>query len=314
MTSDDNPSRIPVPKHTANFISRGGTPHAHQGRQGSRSQPGEKRRRRSGRSPQSGGGARKEWVVAALMGGVVMVAVLGLWVMGRMHSGGGESEVAVADRTESSATSEKWHGPIPSVIAERFVDAKSQAERLELVRNPAQVGSAMEAFFKSGPGSTERIKGFYPLVSGSSGDLVFETYSVEFDNAPSRQLSVSLDPKGAKVDFECYARFGSVAWEDLLGGNVTEAGELRVIIEPGGYYANEFSDEQKWIHFRATSPDLSEKLDFYLDRSSPAVRDIQDSGATAFRATLSVRAVNGSAKRRQFEITAVKALEWVEPG
>jgi hypothetical protein len=314
MTSDNNPSRIPVSKHTANFIARNGTPHAHQGRQGSRSQPGEKRRRRSERGKPSGGGARKEWVVAALMGGVVVVAVLGLWIMGRMHSGGGKIEAAVSDRAESSSTSGKWHGPVPSVIAERFVEAKSQAERLGLVRNPSQVGPAMEAFFKNGPGSTERIKGFYPLVNGSSGDLVFESYSVEFDNAPPRRLSVSIDPQGAKVDFECYARFGSVTWEDLLGGKVTEAGELRVMLEPGSYYINEFSDEQKWLHFRATSPDLSETLDFYLDRNSPSVRDIQDSGATALRATLSVRAVNGSAKRRQFEITAVKALEWVEPG
>ena len=248
------------------------------------------------------------------MGGVAIVAVLGLWVMGRMYSGGGKNEAAEADRAESSAPREKWHGPIPSVIAERFVEAKSQAERLELVRNPTQVGSAMEAFFKSGPGSTERIKGFYPLVNSSSGGLVFESYSVEFDNAPPRRLSVSIDPQGAKVDFKCYARFGSVALEDLLGGKVTEAAEIRVTLEAGGYYIDEFRNEQKWLHLKATSPDLPEPLDFYLDRQSPSVRDIQDSGATAFQATLSVRAVNGSEKRRQFEITAVKALEWVEPG
>jgi hypothetical protein len=253
-------------------------------------------------------------VVAALIGSVVIVAVLGLWVMGRMYSGGGKTAVAVADREESSALREKWHGPIPSVIAERFVEAKSQAERLELVRNPSQVGSAMEAFFKNGPGATERIKGYYPLVNGSSGDLVFETYSVEIDNAPPRLLSVSIDPQGAKVDFECYSRFGTVAWDDLLSGKVTEAAEVRVMLQAGGYFVDEFRDEQKWLHFKAASPDLSQTMDFYLDRQSPSARDIQEPGARVFRATLSVRAVNGSEKRRQFEITAVKALEWVEPG
>jgi hypothetical protein len=256
----------------------------------------------------------KEWVVAGLMGGLVMAAVLGLWVMGRMHSGDGRHEVEVADRAESSAPAKKWHGPVPSAIAERFVEAKSQEERLELVRNPAQVGPAMEAFFKNGPGATEKIKGFHPLANGSSGDLVFEAYGVEMVNAPARLLSVSVDPQGAKVDFECYARFGSVSWDDLLSGKVTEAAEVRVILEPGGYYINEFSDEQKWLHFSATSPDLPKTLDFYLDRQNPSVREIQESGAKMFRATLSVRAVNGSEKRCQFEITAVKALEWVEPG
>ena len=313
MTSDDNPSRIPVSRHTANFTSRGGTSHVRQSHQGSRSHSGEKRRRRSGRPPQPGGGARKEWVVAVLMVAVMIVAVLGLWVMGRKYSGGSKDEPVVAVREQASAPPEKWHGPIPSVIAERFVEAKTQTQRLELVRNPAEVGPAMEAFFKTGPGATERIKGYFPLVNGVSGDVIFEAYNVEIDNAPPRLLTVSIDPQGAKVDFECYARFGTVAWEDLLGGKVNEAAEIRVMLEPGAYYVDGFTDEDKWLHFKATSPDLSQTLDFYLDRQNSSVREIQESGARAFRATLSVRAVNGSEKRRQFEITAVKALEWVEP-
>ena len=245
---------------------------------------------------------------------VVLVAVVGLWVMGRMHSGGGAAGTAVADHDGASAALEKWHGPVPSVIAERFVEAKTQAQRLELVRNPAQVGPAMEVFFKSGPGATEQIKDIYPLMNRTREGMAFESYSVEIENAPSRLLSVSIDPKGAKVDFECYARYGTVALSDLLGGKVTEAAEIRVMLEAGGYYVDDFKDETKWVHFRATSPDLSQTLDLYLDRQSSAVRDIQESGAMAFRATLAVRAVNGSQKRRQFEITAVKALEWVEPG
>jgi hypothetical protein len=314
MTSDNNPSRIPVSKHTANFSAPSGAHHATQSPRGGSSQSGGQRRRRGERKQRPEIHAKKEWVIGALMGGLVLAAVLGLWVMGLRHSGAGKHEVSGADHADASAARGKWQGPVPAVIAERFMEAKSQKERLELVRNPAQVGPAMEAFFKSGPGATEKIKGFYPLPGGSSGNLAFESYNVEIDNAPARMLTVSIDPKGAKVDFECYARFGSVAWDDLLGGKVTEAAEVRVNLEPGGYYVNEFSDEQKWLHFRATSPDLPTTLDFYLDRQNPSVREIQDSRAKMFRATLALRALNGSEKSRQFEITAVKALEWVEPG
>ncbi len=247
------------------------------------------------------------------MGGVLLAAVLGLWLIGRTHSAGGKKETGAVERVESSAPREKWHGPVPSVIAERFMKAKSHKERLELVRHPEQVGPAMEAFFRDGPGATEHVKGFHPVASSPSGELVFESYHVEMANAPMRLLSVLVDPRGAKVDFECYARSGSVAWADLLTGNVTEAAEVRVMLEAGGYYLHEFGDEQKWLHFKATSPDFSETLDFYLDRQNPSVRDIRELGARAFFATLSIRAVNGSEKRRQFEITAVKALNWVEP-
>ncbi|HEY1121266.1 MAG TPA: hypothetical protein VGE67_06680 [Haloferula sp.] len=209
---------------------------------------------------------------------------------------------------------EKWQGPIPSVVADRFMAAKTQEQRLELVRNPAEVGPAMEAFFKSGPGSTEQFRGMHPLTTGSSGNLSFESYAVEFANAPVRLLSVTIDPSGAKVDFECYARLGSETWGDVLSGKATEVEEVRVLLQAGSYYLHAFNEEQKWLHFKATSSDFPETLDLYLDRENPSVRELQNSGDRIFPATLSIRAVNGSQKHHQFEITKVKALEWVEPG
>ena len=242
----------------------------------------------------------------------MLISVAGLWLMGRKHSGG--NSLSSVDRTEASVPLEKWQGPIPSVIADRFMAAKTQEQRMELVRNPTEVGPSMEAFFKSGPGSTELFRGMHPLTAGSSGDLTFECYAVEFANAPVRLLSVTIDPSGAKVDFECYARLGSATWADVLSGKATEAGEVRVLLQAGSYYLHAFNDEQKWLHFKATSSDLPDTLDFYLDRENPAIRELQDSGEGIFPATLSIRAVKGSEKHHQYEITGVKALGWVEPG
>jgi hypothetical protein len=311
MTSDDAPSRIPEPRRRIRFAAHGTSHDTTQGHRTGHSQSSGLRRRRGERRPGLVQ-AKKEWVVAALIGALLLVAVAGFWVMGRMHSAGKGGLIGV-DRAEASTPLGKWHGPVPSVVAERFVEAKSHEERMKLIRNPAQAGPAMEAFFKSGSGATEQIKGFHWLTTGSSGDLAFETYTVEFANSPARLLSVSVDPQGAKVDFECYARWGSVPWGDLLSGKAPEAAEVRVILEPGGYYLHAFSDEQKWLHFKATSPDLPETLDLYLDRQHPSARDIQGSESSFIPATLSIRAVNGSEKNRQFEITAVKALDWVKP-
>lgn len=311
MISDDAPSRIPEPRRRTRFASHGTAHDTTQGHRTGRSQSSGSRRRRGGRRPGLVQ-VKKEWVISALIGALLLMAVAGFWVLGRMHSGGNEG-LMVVDRSAASTPLEKWHGPIPSVVAERFVEAKSHEERMGLIRNPGQVGPTMEAFFKSGPGATERIQGFQWLTNGSSGGLAFETYTVELANSPARLLSVSVDPQGAKVDFECYARWGSVPWGDLLSGKAPEAAEVRVILEPGGYYLYAFSDEQKWLHFKATSPDLPETLDFYLDREDPSARDIQGSQSRFFPATLAIRSVNGSEKRRQFEVTAVKALEWVEP-
>ena len=307
MSSHNASSRIPEPRHRARFVTG-----ATQVTPTSQSASSGKRRRR-GERPVGLLQAKKEWVIIGLIGALLLMAVAGLWLVGQRHSGGNGS-LSVVDRAQASAPLEKWQGPIPSVIAERFIEAKTQEERLELVRNPAEVGPAMEAFFKKGPGATEQIKGFFPLARGASGDLSFEKYKVEFASSPPRLLSVTIDPRGSKVDFECYARLGSVGWDEVLSGKAKEAAEVRVILQAGCYYLHSFKDEQKWLHFTATSSDLPETLDFYLDRENPAVRDLQDSGGGSFPATLSIRAVNGSEKHHQYEITAVKALEWVEPG
>ncbi|RYD61593.1 MAG: hypothetical protein EOP83_16660 [Verrucomicrobiaceae bacterium] len=306
MSSHNASPRTPEPRHRTRSVAG-----ATQGTQTSHSSSSGTRRRR-GERQEGLLQAKKEWVVTGLIGALLIMAVAGLWLMGRKHSGG-KASLSPVDRAEASSPLEKWQGPIPSVIAERFIEAKTQEERLELVRNPAQVGPAMEAFFKKGPGVTEQVKGFFPLARGSSGDLSFEKYNVEFASSPSRLLSVTIDPRGAKVDFECYARLGSVTWDDVLSGKATEAAEVRVLLQAGSYYLHAFKEEQKWLHFKATSSDFPETLDFYLDRENPAVRDFEESGNRVFPATLSIRAVNGSEKHHQFEITAVKALEWVEP-
>lgn len=208
---------------------------------------------------------------------------------------------------------EKWLGPVPSVVAERFMDAKTHEDRLQWVRNPEEVDAAMKEFFRNGPGATEQVTGFQPMNSGSSGDLLFEAFNVQISGSPSRLLSVSIDPRGAKVDFECYARSGSVSWGDILSGKVPEAEEVRVVLQQGGFYLRHFDDEAQWMHFKATSPDFPETLDFYLDRQHPSAREFSDKKAAMFRATLSIRTVNGSEEHRQFEISDVKALDWVEP-
>ena len=207
-----------------------------------------------------------------------------------------------------------WQGPVPSEVAENFTSATTHAQRLRWVRQAEKVGAAMEAFFRDGAGAAEKVTAtrcHWP--TGESGDTVYEILQVEMESGEARLLCVSVDPDGAKVDFEAYARHGSEAWEDLLSGAVTSAEEMRVVLRPGGFYLHRFTDESKWAHFKASTPDLADPLDFYVERDSEAARELERAGGTLSHATLSIRAVEDSAKFRQFEITAVKATGWVVP-
>jgi hypothetical protein len=53
-------------------------------------------------------------------------------------------------------------------------------------------------------------------------------------------------------------------------------------------------------------------MDLYVLRDSEAARQLAQVGETIAHVTVSIRAVEDSAKYRQFEITAVRALGWVE--
>lgn len=253
-----------------------------------------------------------------VIGGLLVTALVlvggGLWVAGRWHDRSLALEGPPVAVLPAEAPEVFWQGPNPAEVAERFTRANSHAERLKWVRHPDQVGAGMEAFFREGPGAKEQLAGTVQLASSSGGDLLFENYEVRFKGAESRLLSVSVDPAGAKVDFKSYARHCSESWPDLLSGKVTEAAEMRVILVPGGFYLHRFTDEKKWIHLKASTPDLPEVLDFYVPRDSPAARELKQAGGNLSRATVAIRAVGDSAKYRQFEITGVTATDWVEPG
>lgn len=261
----------------------------------------------------SGVGVSCELAIGGLLLVVLILVAGGLWLLGRGRGAAASGEDKDLAGSVSEGEQIIWQGPNPAEVADSFTKATTHAERLKWVRQPDKVGAEMEAFFRDGPGASEKIAGTAAMSASEIGDLLYENYMVEIKDGEPRLLCVSVDPEGAKVDFEAYARSCSVKWPDLMSGSVTSAEEVRVILMPGGFFMHRFPDEEKWIHFKATSPDVPDSMDFYVARDSEAARKLGGGGVQALHATLSIRAVEDSAKYRQFEITAVKALGWVEP-
>ena len=255
----------------------------------------------------------RELAVGALLLGVLVLVGVGLWLLGRMRGRPDSGGEAASTAKVSESQQVIWQGPIPSEVADNFTKAATHAERLKWVRQPDKVDAEMEAFFRAGPGAVEKITGTVAMAASGPGDMLYENYQVNLESGEPRLLCVSVDPRGAKVDFEAYARSSSEKWTDLVSGVVTSAEEVRVILRPGGFFMHRFPDESKWLHFKATTPDLPDSLDFYVARGSKAADELVREGESIAQATLSIRAVEDSAKYRQFEITAVKAIGWVEP-
>jgi len=204
------------------------------------------------------------------------------------------------------------HGPEPAVVAENFCHAASQAERLKWVRQAADVGAAMAGFFSDGAGAHETVSKLAPILAGEQEPDLSTRFAVTLDGGGRRLLCVVRENGEAKVDFKAYARHGSATWDDLLDGKVTKAREVRVSIQKDDYYNYGFSHEESWQNFKATSPDLESSLYFYLVKSHPSAKALEQlSSKNPVRVTLSIRALGDSQRKRQFEITKVLGIGWV---
>ena len=199
-------------------------------------------------------------------------------------------------------------------VAENFIRATTLAERLKWVRQPEAVAGVMEKFFSSGKGSSEVIAKIDAISPGTVGDLVYDRFAATMVDGTRRLLCLVPTAGGLRVDFKAYARHGSVAWSDLLGGMAREAGEMRVFIEKGDYYNFGFKHEVRWLSLTVTTPELDVPVWLYLARTDPALKLLETtSSRQPVRVTVAVRAVGDSHLRRQFEIVDVHAADWVVP-
>lgn len=320
MTPDDptpSPRESPSPGRFYSPGGNAGQPEINRVRRAGTVHMSEGRGRRRGRERKP---AAPVFIVSreVVIGGLLLLLVIavagGLWFVG-LSRGGVDREEDVAGNPDEgvAASPAEWQGPHPSEVVEKFTAAKTQEERLKWVRQPDKVGAAMEAFFRSGPGAGEKVVATQPMAVSGTGAMLYEDYLVQMEGGGVRLASVSVDPTGAKVDFAAYARQCSESWGDLLGSAVMEAEEMRVILRPGGYYLHAFPDEEQWRNFKASTPDLPEGIDLYVERGTALDRQLADLGEGIDRMTLSIRAVGDSAKHRQFEITGVKCVGWVLP-
>lgn len=261
----------------------------------------------SDRKPENDGKAKSSTV--AVIAGLVFVA--GLLVYLAIGAFTDKSEKS-DDASSQANADDKWQGPLPAQVAENFTLATTHEQRLKWVRDPERVSAMMMAFFAEGAGAKEKILGITPMGSATSGKFTLVRFQTRLDNERQRLLAVVLTDEGAKVDFECYARHGSVTWPDLLTGVAKEASEVRVFLARGTFYLHEFADEKQWNCFRVTTPDSEAPMHVYAARGSATDTALSELSVDRdLRVTLALRAVGDSFQNGQFEITQLVTAGWV---
>ena len=216
---------------------------------------------------------------------------------------------------QQTAAAPKWQGLQPQQIAERFLAASTQEERLRWVHEPTAVAAIMERFYREGPGATEQ-QADLKVVSDSviTAGWAVQQFTVRMTDGSDRQLYVPFDESGGKVDFKCYAAHCSEPWDELLDGTVAEAKEMRVSLKLADYYNYDFADEKQWQCLAATAPELPEPIYLYVRRDSPAMKEIETCSLTVpMRYTVAIEIQGESYKHRQWLLSRVICGSWVTP-
>ncbi|MEZ5304822.1 MAG: hypothetical protein R3F11_29865 [Verrucomicrobiales bacterium] len=204
-------------------------------------------------------------------------------------------------------------------LALHFLNAESAEEKARYVRDPELNLPRMKAFYADHPLEKGRfnesaLKSRTHIMPGVG--LFFESFNVALDNGdPLRMLAAVKTQSGYQIDWECYARYGTMAWDDFVTRQSLAPAEFRVLATPDNYYNYAFQDPSKFICLRLDHMDSTESLYGYVDRSSPEASEI----VRAFQQkpirqlTVALQFPSDSRGGKQVLITGVIAAGWVKP-
>jgi hypothetical protein len=206
---------------------------------------------------------------------------------------------------------EEWQGVLPLKVAQNFIAATTNEERLKWVRDPEETAPLLEEFFTNGAGAKEKILNLKQAPLYANENFIIHGYQLSLEGGDRRLLCVVQMDNRAYVDFKAYARHCSSKWQDLLSGAASAAAEVRVFLDLGTAYMNQYADEEKWTSYTATTQDWEMPLYFYAARNSmtdEALRALTRAGTQ--RATLAIRSNNNSHQKKQFEIVELLTPGW----
>ncbi|YCM46708.1 hypothetical protein V2O64_11820 [Verrucomicrobiaceae bacterium 227] len=217
--------------------------------------------------------------------------------------------------TTTQAEKMTWEGALPKEVLKKFQDASRIEEKLSCLKFPEIVQERARTFFTEGPGKTEKIIRLTRLQTGTGSHANTRPnlrFLATMEEGKPRVIILSLDPKGPKIDFDFYARYCAVPWDDLVAGHVDKTPEMRLLLQDDHYNHGEYADKTRWHSLKGTSPDLEQSILVYLDRNHPDYKVISNLiKGQNLRANVALKATQKGREQRQFEITKVNALNWM---
>ncbi|MFT4176067.1 MAG: hypothetical protein QM627_05370 [Luteolibacter sp.] len=272
------------------------------------------------------------WRIAAVSGGLLLVAgFLVYWTVNLFRQPGETSvavnppeeipvEIAVAGEPEQAPLSENApleFGPEQQRLCEeavkRFLEAKTVEEALGVVFHPEVTGERLRQAFPEGTfvsggkrqmGSIEMPDPLVPIVR----------CRVETEDYETRSLTLHLTPEGPKVNWEAWTAWSEMPWSDFMREKRRKPTLFRVMVSPQQYYNFGFSDELSWKSYQVQFGEGDQVVSGYVRRGSEVdFRLSRDMGQGRARMTVLLKYPENPESDRQVLIEEVLWNGWEEP-
>lgn len=200
-------------------------------------------------------------------------------------------------------------------VTKNFLEAKTVEEMLRWVRLPQETAPKVEKWLAGKPYKPPGMQGAraefrYSLVKGR--DVI--AVSVRTGDFEQRELMLVREKEGLRVDWEAWAGWSEMPWEEFRKEKPQEPKAFRVVISEGDYFNFHFKDEVHWSGYRLLSPDGEESIFGYAvkgtDLSSRLKVLIPKGGKKSF--LLRLKFPPEARADNQVEIVELVSESWVD--
>jgi hypothetical protein len=195
-------------------------------------------------------------------------------------------------------------------LAGKFLSATSVADLLPLVRNPQTTEARLRSTYPDGKIQAPGLDAFNSTreVIRHGGAMTVKVRTRSLDEKP---LTFFTTPEGLKIDWESWAGWSEMPWDEFLATKPVSKKLFRVWLSPVDYYNFAFSDEGKWRSYQLISPDEEHAVYGYVERGSAIDKLLipsPDAAMTPFTVTLAFPA--NTTSRNQVIIGKFIAEGW----
>jgi len=226
-----------------------------------------------------------------------------------------KQELQAQQQSKQAAFNDLLYEPEARQLAEDFAKNGDPTIRLKMSRNPELTIKHMADYSEDALSLKAAEVTFMDVVY--LGGIMAARFIAKFERGEPRLVCVVATTDGLRVDWDCYARHNTAAWEKLLQGT-SKSAELRVFAERSDYYNFEFRDDSKWISYTIKSPDHDHIFYAYAPRGTTTAKLLDAAMPDGqigknVQLTVQVSAGGGDPKWKQLVIDRVYAFGWVRP-